>query len=243
MPSTVLVTTTLYQSPDELRFKLALKTCAAAKAAEYQLIVADGSPNEHIRDLLRAQGATVFKRKESAMGASRREVLKAGLDTGANVIVWLEPEKYPLVPLLGTCIGMVRAGIDIVVPDRVSLDSYPPYQELSELRANRELGRITYRPDLDLMFGPRVMSRVGAGLLCDYIGKPGEDNWEILFVPVLQALKMCLPVCSVQVPYVHPPEQTAAEQGDAAMNAKRDQQRRDLVDGMRRAAKELRHTR
>ncbi len=240
MPQTVLVTTTFSKSAEDLRFQLALKTCGAARKAGYPLIIVDGSPDERLRDLLRVCGATVYKQEEPGMGASRREALQAGLATEADVIVWLEPEKYPFVPLLKPCIDMVRAGIDIVVPSRKSLESYPMYQELSELRTNRELGRITGSHDLDLMFGPRVMSRTGAELLLSYTGQAGGDNWELTFIPILWVLKRHLmSVNSVVVDYVPPPEQTAAEQGDEEMNKKRDTQRHTLVNGMQRAAEYL----
>ena len=238
MPKAVLVTTTFSKSAEDLRFQLALKTRDEAQKAGYPIIIVDGSPEESMRDLLRAHGATVYKEEGRGMGASRRQTIKAGIDTGTDVIVWLEPEKHPLVPLLGDCIEWVLDGVDLVIPCRQSLESLPEYQELSELRANRELGFITGRPDLDLMFGPRVMSRTSAELLQKYVGKPSEDNWQILFIPVLQALEMKMPVCSMLVDYVHPPEQTVAEQGDEVMNKKRDIQRHDLVDGMRRAATE-----
>jgi hypothetical protein len=157
----------------------------------------------------------------------------------ATAIVWLEPEKYTIVPLLAPCIEMIKAGYEIVIPTRESLESYPMYQELSELRANRELGFITGRPELDLMFGPRVMSRRGTNLFLDYTGKFGGDNWEILFIPVLWAIQHDLKIGERRVDYVHPIEQTVAETGNWTINEKRDKQRRDLVAAMRAEAQRL----
>ncbi len=238
---TVLVTTTFSKSSDELRFRLALKTCDAAREHGYPLIVVDGSPHESMRDLLREHGATVFKEEGGGMGASRRQTISAGLDTGAEAIIWLEPEKYPIVGELSKCIDALDSqDCDLVVPARESLESYPMYQELSELRANRELGFITGRPDLDLMIGPRVMTPTMANLMLQYTGQAGGDNWEILFIPVLWMLqKEEWSIGSRRVNYVHPPEQTAAEVGDEEMNKKRDFQRHSLVASMRREAQRI----
>src|SRR3989344_3752818 len=106
----VLVTTTFSKSAEDLRFQLALKTCDEAQKAGYPIIIVDGSPEESMRDLLRAHGATVYKEEGRGMGASRRQTIKAGIETGAHVIIWLEPEKYPLVPYLDDCGQVARGG-------------------------------------------------------------------------------------------------------------------------------------
>ncbi|MES2006526.1 MAG: hypothetical protein V4436_00290, partial [Patescibacteria group bacterium] len=67
-----IVTATYYTSPDDLRFGLALKTCAAAKEAGYPLFIVDGSPDPSIREALRNSGAIVYEQVEDGMGASRR---------------------------------------------------------------------------------------------------------------------------------------------------------------------------
>ncbi len=160
------------------------------------------------------------------MGQSRRECLKAGLDTTAEVVIWIEPEKYPVVPLLDSCSEMILSGsYDFVLPARYNLDGYPRYQALSEHRAMWSIGRLTGRPDLDWMFGPRVMSRRGVELMMTYTGQAGGDSWHILVVPILWALARNMRVGSRFVNYVHPAEQSAAEEGDEAMDRKRDEQR------------------
>jgi hypothetical protein len=229
-----LITTTFNKTASDLRFKLVLRTCDEAKQAGYPIYVVDDSPDPTLGQIMVEHGANVEKQIKKGMGASRRQVIKMGLDSGAEAILWLEPEKYPLVPLLRPCINMILGpkGYEIVVPRRFSLDSYPDYQHWSELRANWELGNITGRPDLDLMFGPRFLSRAGAGLLLGYTGESG-DNWEILMIPIFQAIHNGWKVGSKIVAYKHPPEQTAAEQWDVAMNKKRDEQRTSLIAAMR----------
>lgn len=237
VPEIVIVTTSFYQVVDEMRMQLALKTVLAARAMGYPIIMVDGS-TEPVKALLRANGATVHDQTESGMGASRRQVLTHGLATEANVIIWLEPEKYPLVPLLEQSIALVEAGADIVLPTRKSLDSLPTYQAWSETLANEDLRYITGLT-FDFMFGPRVMSRKGAELLLSYTGEPGKDSWHILFLPIINALVSGMKLEQVVVNYVHPPEQTAAEEGDKAMDAKRDKQRLELVSAMKEQAEKL----
>lgn len=238
-PKVVLATTTFAKKVDELRFLMALHTCEEAIRCGYEIVVVDDS-GEEMRRALQGRGATVFTQETPGMGASRRQAIGEALKAGADVVIWLEPEKYPIVPLFGPSIDMVaNESFDIVVPWRRSLESYPAYQELSELRANRELGQITGRPELDLMIGPRVMSRRGAELLLEYTGQEGGDKWHILFLPILWALKNGYKVGSKEVDYIHPSEQTAAEEGDEEMNKKRDEQRRDLVGTMAGVAAKL----
>ncbi|MES2006527.1 MAG: hypothetical protein V4436_00295, partial [Patescibacteria group bacterium] len=158
-------------------------------------------------------------------------------------IAWIEPEKYPVVPLLESCFDLITSGThDIVLPTRKSLESYPMYQELSELRANRELGFITGRPELDFYFGLRVFNKKGAKLFLSYDGE-GGDTWHIFFIPVLRAIANGSHlVGQTLVNYVHPAEQTAAEVGDAKMDRKRDHQREVLVSAMREEAERLGYT-
>lgn len=243
--------------------------CQTARASGYPVIVVDGSLY-HITasGALMAAGATyVEQQKEKGMGASRRQCIKAGLDaigtaglldlagyahahqafTDVSAIAWIEPEKVGMVPVLGPCIKMVeQEGYDIVVPWRNRLFAdYPPYQALSEARANAEIAEITGL-NLDLYCGPRIMSRRGAELLLSYHGQSRidpavkyDDNWGILFVPILWAIQDGLKVGSCPVDYVHPTIQTALEAGNAKMDHKRDLQRVVLVGAMRQEAELL----
>ncbi len=236
----VLVTTTFSPSIEDVRAQLALKTCNAAREHGYKIIVVDGSPSSEFKAALRETGAIVFNETTRGMGASRRQTLNAGLATEAEVIAWLEPEKHTIVPLLHTCIELVSdRSFDMVIPRRRNLDSYPAYQAFSELRANWELGNILDRYDLDYYIGPRIMNRDTAAIMARYDGKiDGKqtygDNWEILFLPLIEILQLEMWVGSSIVDYIHPPEQLIED--DEVMRAKRDKQRNDLVSAMRAEA-------
>lgn len=141
------------------------------------------------------------------MSASRRQCLHLGLETDADIIVWLEPEKHPMVPLLRSCIEyLTNTNCDVVIPRRQTFTNYPAYQRDVELLANWEAATITGRPDLDLWVGPRIMNRRAAELMATYNGRHG-DNWETLFIPIISMIANGWTVGSTTVDYIHPIEQ------------------------------------
>ena len=234
---TCLVTTTFSPTSDDLRFRLALKTCQMTIEAGYPIHIVDGSPDPAMREMLQNHGAIVEEQKEKGMGNSRRQCFRMGLDSGADIIVWLEPEKYPFVPLIKVCAEMIGE-YDIVFPGRKSMKSYPEYQMRSEIIAMHHIGFLTGRPDIDWMMGPRVLSRKATELLMAYDGLLG-DTWHILVVPVIHAIANGWKIGSRLVDYIHPPEQTVAEEGDAEMDRKRDHQRKVLEDVVAAEVKRL----
>ncbi len=238
-----LVTTTFTKDGNDMRFKLALKTCQMAREHEYPIYIVDGSPDQMMQTQLILNGATkVNSERGRGMGASRRQCLLMGLATNADVIIWLEPEKHTIVPLLGKCVELIQSNqAQLVVPRRRNLDGYPMYQQLSEHRGNWEIGNILGRTDLDLYIGPRVMNRAAATIMASYNGKCGEntygDRWEILFIPIAQMISAKMNIQSVVVDYVHPTEQLVED--DELMRKKRDEQFKDLVESMGAEAKRL----
>ena len=244
----IIVTTTRTQDPgSDYRFQLVRQMCQTGKAFNYPICIVDGSPDhETAKELLLAAGASIVELQHTpGMGASRRQCLALGLaEAGeSGVMAWFEPEKVAMIPCLEGCIAMVRHGYDIVVTWRNRLFAdYPPYQALSEARANQEMAEVTGL-NLDLMSGPRIMSRRGAELLASYTGQSRvdpnvlyNDDWGIIFVPILWALKDGLKVGSCPVEYVHPQIQTALESRMPAMDRRRDVQRTELVAAMRQEA-------
>lgn len=242
----VLVTTTFYLKLNDPRLALAQRTIEAAEGHRYPIIVVDDSSDPAVRQAIRAtRWATVCDQAEDGMGASRRQAIAAGLawESGtADVVVWLEPEKYPLVAQLTPAIRAVHERrCELAVLRRPNFGCHPRYQARSEQLGNLALSALTGRPDLDLFFGPRVMSRDAAEVFGRYDGRYG-DRWEILFVPVLQLLaEGGWRIHSIPAEfYYHPPEQTAAEEGDPTIVRKRDEQRIVLIAAMASAAQDLR---
>lgn len=231
----VVVTTTFSSSVEDPRAQLAIKTCEAVQENGLHMIVVDGGTDEDFRQRLANTGAKVLPQTRPGMGASRRQAIGAGLETDAEAICWIEPEKHPLIPFLWSCIKPVLScEADVVLPRRTSMRGYPPYQAQSERIGNEAIAKLTGRPDLDFFFGPRILSRTAAMVMAGYDGNCGQnrygDNWEILFVPVLNLLHFGSTILSVPVDYVHPPEQSGED--GVEMRAKRDTQRQVLVSCM-----------
>lgn len=233
----VLVTSTRYESENEPRARLAIRTCVAAREHGYQIVVVDDSPCPAFKALIRETGAVLVEQDDPGMGGSRRQAIRIGLDRGAKVIIWLEPEKHTLIPLLEPCITPVLEDrADVVIPRRRNLDNYPRYQQLSEFKGNWLMGTILGRADLDYYIGVRVMSVAAANLMVGYnpayaqLGRKYGDRWEILFIPIVWYIHNDWRILSVAVDYVHPPEQSGEDSDE--MNRKRDDQLIKLVEAV-----------
>lgn len=214
-PRVCLATSTFYRSPDDLRYGLACKTIAAAKKEGYSIVVVDGTRAHWARNQFLKLGADdVIAARERGAGKARRQAIRFARDCDAEVIVWMEPEKHPLVSLLRPLIDcMALNRIPLIIPRRSNLDSYPPHQHYAELQGNWLIGSLTHRPDLDLWFGPRIISKAAVSFFLDYDGKYG-DKWEATFIPVLRALVTGMKVGSMNVDYIHPAELANFEVGD-----------------------------
>lgn len=233
----VLLTATFSPSVEDTRAKLALKTCNNARERGFPIVVVDGGPCQKFKQALKDSGAVVIDQKEPGMEASRRQVLKMGLERFPQVKVygWLEPEKHSMVDVLDECVRPIidretLRPFDVVIPRRKTMVNYPMYQQWSELTANWYLGDITCRYDLDLYSGPRFMSRRATQRMAAF-SSGGDGKWKIIFLPLVGMMFDGWLIKSVTVDYIHPIEQLVED--DDAMRAKRDLQREALVEAMR----------
>lgn len=169
---TVLATATMYPSRNgqmaddvALRARLALATIWSARHHGYgRIIVVDGSSDTGWRQEARGLGATLIDESPSlypsvpgvkGFGPGRRQALAIAANEPADAIVWIEPEKYPLVhatdfndssnvqfsgrtPLAAAAVPVLEGTADIVIPRRMDdLRSYPIQQRAMELAGNR----------------------------------------------------------------------------------------------------------
>ena len=143
--------------------------------------------------------------------------------TDANepiALVFLEPEKAPLIPHLFALVAPVLSGhADLALPfrDAISVESYPREQALTEELANRGLAQMGYfKPgEFDMVFGPFAISVEGLRFVLEYDGHFG-DLWDGIIVPRLRMLlspSHRSRVVSVPVPYIHPVEMSDSEEG------------------------------
>lgn len=220
----VLMTTTFYRSVHELRFRLALETIEAAKEAGYHMVIVDASPIEVRQQLIEAaegSNITIYPELVRGMGPSRRQVTflatEKAREIGAKAVFWLEAEKADMIRFVPELIQPILDGADVVVPFRTekSWESYPSFQMEEELKQNTESSKYTGGRNLDVSFGPVMMSVATARTFI--LGHSANfKTWGIAdtyIVPWFVTLAVCCgkKVTSVSVDFVYPPGQKAVE--------------------------------
>ena len=237
----LVATTTRYDDTHEIRARLALRMVQAARTLGIRVVTVDSSPNPRMKECLAGNGAEVIRETEGAtMGAGRRQALAYVKNLAApdDAIVWMDPEKAPLIQFLEEiCLPILSSTADIVVPGRSEegLASYPAVQAAYERCGNASFALLTRRA-LDVWFGPRAMNRAGVEEFLAYAGEYG-DRWDSIFIPVVRALKHGLRVGPCVVEYHHPAEQTAAESRDLRLGLlKRLDQLHSLVTALYKEA-------
>lgn len=221
MAQVVIATTTWYRSPDEIRVQEAFKTFRSAKSLGISIVVVDGSPSEAVKELLEDSGAILVTQEKGTMGSSRRQAIAEAtrLAGEGGAIVWMEPEKNSLVSFINQMVRPILSGqCDIVIPRRRDgLTSYTKHQKHAELYGNEGFCLLIGKA-LDVWFGPRAFSVAAAGYFLTYNGKSLDgardygDRWDSIFIPLVRAIAVGKRVEEVMVDYVHPHEQTAAEE-------------------------------
>ena len=244
-------TTTWYkrdQQNGELRAKLAERTIKKAVDMGYKMIVVDGNSEDWFLKSIEGCGADIYPQQTKGIGSGRREVIQYAYNFNTPVISWMEPEKEDYVKeIIKTAKPILEGKVDLVIPDRriiVSgkyfLPNYPTSQQNEELFGN-DCWRELTGTDLDVWCGPRTWKRELSDYFLKYNGKNLSyltkdnreisygDNWDSIFIPVMQAILDRKKVRGVQVNYVHPKEQTALEEGNYGFTIKRLDQLNNLV--------------
>ena len=216
----VIATSTRYNSLADPRFPMAVKFVENAVFASIPVAIVDDSPDDNVSAYLKAIGAIVIRAQNPTMGTGRRMAIKKALQLcqGNNIIVWSEPEKYPLIKDICKIIEpIIHKKTDIVIPRRKdNLASYPEMQMHAELYGNRGFQLLTGYA-YDMWFGPRVFDTKTAAYFLSYDGKSSDgtkdygDRWDSIFIPVLRAIKVGLRITEVTIDYQQPQEQTAGE--------------------------------
>jgi len=236
--SVVLATTTFYQNLFDIRATLALKTTTEAVANGFKIVIVDQS-TAPIKKALVERDAILFDQEQRGMGAGRRQAIKEAANLAGNdgVVVWIEPEKAPLIPYIEQlAVPIIRNQADLVIPERISMDAYPRMQQYAELLGNQAFYMLTGMA-LDMWFGPRVFRADLADFFLKYNGEYG-DLWDSIFIPVLGIIKTGKRVAGMKVNYIHPLEQTASED-DFPMCEKRITQLTTLVNALKKEAIKL----
>ncbi|MBI4085265.1 MAG: hypothetical protein HY432_02035 [Candidatus Liptonbacteria bacterium] len=236
---TVIATTTWYERQN-VRAQLALKTAEEAGKKGLPMVVVDGGSYKEFAIDVTEQGAIFNINEGLSMGASRRQAISDAWDVaGPNgAVLWMEPEKWPLISQVFLMeAAMENAGADIVVPARKTMEGYPAIQQAAERLGNMYFAKVTGH-ELDVWIGPRLIGPNAIQYFLDYRGEHG-DRWDSIFVPIIRAIAAGLKVIGCETDYVHPAEQTAAEEAAPDMDLKRFHQLKNLVPGFYIEAKRL----
>lgn len=212
-------TSTLYKEDpvSKVRAPLAIKFLENARDLGIRCVVTDSGSNQEFLDKLSGmENVTVVddSEKKASMGESRRSALdKAEHLDGTEFFLYADPEKDDLITKenINEMLEMLRNDeADIVVPQRKSLESYPPFQAWVEKRANKRATELAEgysesnqdSKPLDLWFGPKMMNRKGAKFFENYNdAKDKLDKWDSIIVPVIEAHNAGLRIGTVEVDY------------------------------------------
>ncbi|MEK7629876.1 MAG: hypothetical protein AAB432_00635 [Patescibacteria group bacterium] len=250
MGRVLVVTTTMYQNIEEVRFKLACEFVRQAIEKGYQVLIIDNSPENIISDVLQAIGATVVDGKGRSFQEQRRLAFELAADEKKkqliSAIIWSEPEKVQIIKYIPEIIAPIITGqADVVIPSRSekAWRSYPSFQQKTEKLINFtycELTGILADPS----FGPEAYSPDASQVFVDCFSK---NYGQKLPSPYLQAIAPIeafargLRVSAVYIDFEYPPEQKTEEEGPRflEMVEKRLQQQEDQIRTFFAVAKKL----
>ena len=228
LKNVVIVTTTLYNSKLERdRPELAKETIKNASELGYEIIVFDGGSTNIFLKEIKQLGANVYSEKSKSMGEQKRKAIRVAYDTHKEIIAWTEPEKLGYISeIIKTAKPILNCSVDLVVPRRKSLSSYPKVQQHIEYIGNRIWNEITGKK-LDIWFGPRTWKRDLTNYFLNYNGEYG-DLWESMYIPVLDAIFDDKIVEDMAIDYINPKEQTRCEENNIEVHLKRIKQLQNI---------------
>ncbi len=243
---------------EKVRGDLALEFAQKVTQSGYHLVVADKkSAKTFLKELMVTSSVILIRRKADGSGRGKRLAIdKAIKIPGVEVIILCEPEKVSIVTAcMEQFVSPILEGkADIVVPRRdesLFKESYPRYMYDSETEANTIYNE-TLRsqsilkrslPDLDFFFGPRAFRNdkkiialfkkkytfSGMSILEKLYSADQYSN--VLYFPIVSALKRKFRVIDVIVPFRYP--QIQKENEDVGARAvfiqKRSMQRASIL--------------
>ena len=218
-----IATCTYYESLDDLRAQLALRTLSLAAKYKIPVALVDGGSPQNVVDAFKARGAHVFSQEDWTFGSAWRQAIREAFALSESKgVLRTEPEKYTFLDIVPTVAACIRDGMaDIVYGDRRPMDSFPEIQRYSELFGDKYVFDLLGL-DIDLFAGPSVIGPKAIPFFLDYRPEgEAEDPCDTMHLPVLRAIAAGLKVVNVKSNYVHPQEMKKAEEGDVAMNEKR----------------------
>jgi hypothetical protein len=243
---TYVVTSTYYSEEDVVRSRLAKKFAdGVAELPDTELIMIDGGSCDGFRNEILSNNPDVMflPQSERGMDAARlqgfrvaksmAEQFKATYGDASVAIQWSEPEKVGFVKFIPTVVRPILAGTaDVVIPNRLSMESYPYFQMLTETAACEFVSQIV-GVKWDQFFGPVAASFEGIEHFIHFDSekhdRAGTGGYGRIHLPRFDALKQGMRVKTVEIDYRHPQGQTEEEAGNMLMNMKRVRQLHDIL--------------
>jgi glycosyltransferase involved in cell wall biosynthesis len=222
-----IVTSTLYNfenEVDRVRANITEKTIERACAKGYEIIIVDGGSEEQTVERFRQAGALVYVQKRLGMGNARRQAIRLALSKKPEVLLWIEPEKLDLIRSIEQITEpFSREDVDLVMPQRKNLSSYPRFQQISEKLGNDFFRQIT-GIELDIYFGPKAWRANVSDYFLNYKSSNG-DNQDSIIIPVLEMMFNGVKTKFVEIDFHCDPEQKCVEErNEGTMNFKRIEQ-------------------
>lgn len=244
----IIFTTTFYKNDESSRVRSALaeEFFDHVNRLNIKCVVVDGgSYPEFLENIQKFKNVQIIPGPTLGMGESRREALSIALNSMSGEknpsFLWVEPEKEDLIKekSLESMIELLREKkADIVVPSRISKESYPKFQKWIEERANKRAGELfinrpgseddeLFDSEVDLWFGPKMFNKEGAKFFLDYKGD--LDKWDSIIKPVIEAQNAGKNIVSVPVDFRYPEKQRKYEEGNRVFDQKRIDQYKQIL--------------
>lgn len=228
----IIFTSTYYpsdSSTDKIRAELALLTLKKSKDEGYDMIFVDGGSKESFLSDIKNKGGILIKQSEKGLGNARRQGFREAYSKNKKIILWTEPEKHDLIksiPLIAK--PLWERKVDLIVPKRKSMESYPLAQQLLEPFANLFWKELT-GTDLDIWVGARALRREVASYFINYFSEY-DDKWDLLNMPLIDMIKDKRIIKSVEIDYEYDFRQTEDEEHNLEMFKKRIEQLSTLIN-------------
>lgn len=239
----------------QLRGNLTLEMVEESRKKGFSVTIVDGGSGDKFIKNAKESGADVYDQQYPGMSPGRREAFSiSASNSKCKYICWLEPEKVSIVKdCLPQAIYLISTGdADIIVPkrDEKSFSTYPDYQVAYEKKANSMWNRLLRKhgllgendEDLDVWFGPKFfrndktlvgffLSRYEFGQnIPKFLENVKPEDWaNATFLAIPAALRAGYKIKSVEVPYIHPPEQTNLERDSVEFKRKRQYQLKSII--------------
>jgi hypothetical protein len=192
------------------------------QGANYRIVIADSSPRPVVRRVFAALGATVLNATDfSGIGPQNQLAMAYAYIRGARYFLKIDPEKFGLADadILACIAKELSAGAyDILGVGRspgipgAGFSSLPEYQQRTERRMSRMFVDLGLQEDA--ASGVYGFNRTGMLAWLAFDTDTYGTKWQILWHAQLLALAAGLRVGGILLPFVHPREMVAFEEGE-----------------------------